>query len=287
MTIIFTLSSYVMKKILTFALWAVVLAAFPACSQEQEEALLPLQLSYELQTRAADLELQSVQLVAGAQVGVTVSGAQVSYENQSWVADGLGVLSHTGNPLYFSNQNEVSVTAYAPYDGSWNQLPSGTNRFSVQAFQQSAEGYVQSDLLWAQTTAQPVGETVNLLFNHCLSKLDVLLLTSDGTLVDQADIRICGTCLQADICQGNATPVAGSEADILAAEQSAQASVVLIPQTLPAGTPFIKAVVEGKTLAYVLKTPLTLQPGERLTFRMQVNLHSSSTESFVLEEGVW
>lgn len=248
-----------MKKTKLFG-WAFVAymmgANFSACSNDAEEVLSKgneIKLTSEITaSRASNQNLQSTLIVPGRSVGVTITGANANHKNVSWAAEQNGKLKTT-QPVYWSSSN-VDITAYHPYNADWDELTTYT--FSVQTDQSSDDGYLNSDLLWVNKTASKTENPVSLTFNHILSKINITLESAVISDLSGATITICGTKTSA-LFDVETSDLSGEtdEAEIIAgvtASGSYTASAIIIPQTVPGETQFIKVAHNGKTYYYTL-----------------------------------
>ena len=247
-------------------------ASFTACTNETEEVFaqsneIKLTSAITPASRVANQLLQSTQIVENQEVGVTFTGAKSDHNNVKWIAQEDGSLRNTNSsPLYWGNTN-VEITAYHPFNSNWGTDTEPT--FSVNTDQSENENYLNSDLLWVNTTASKSTNPIELKFAHKLSKIMVGLQHEETeTDVTSAIISICGTKTTAtfDLSSGTVT-ASGSVADIKAAE-TASAAAIIIPQTVNAGTKFIKVEFNGKTFYYTLSENKTFEAGKAYDFTL-------------------
>jgi len=152
-------------------------ASFSACTSETEEVLgqdTEIRLISEITppSRGTDLTQQATQIVAGQQVGVTITGAKAGHDNIAWTAGADGTLTNTGEALFYGS-GPATITAYHPYKSAWTGVTSNVPA-DVET-DQSGEGYLRSDLLWATATASKTKNAVALTFTHKLAKINVTL----------------------------------------------------------------------------------------------------------------
>ena len=247
-----------MKKTSLFGLAFVACAICSACSNDSEEILsqgTEIRLTSEIiPSRVTALDYQSTQIVEGQKVGVTITGASSVHKNVQWTVGAEGVLSNGGDPVFFSGEDEAVITAYHPYDSYYT----GTSHlFKVNTNQSTEEGYLASDLLWAKTTSAQTNDAVSLVFSHKLAKVNVTLVPfASGTDLSDITIYICGTKTSTYF-----NPTDGSLSDYasasvseikagVTAENAYTASAIVIPQTLAAGTQFIRIVQGDKVYSY-------------------------------------
>lgn len=273
-----------MKKTKLFG-WALVATmmgvSFSACSNDAEEVLAQeseIRLTSEITPSRAASYLQSDQIVEGQQIGVTITGFDdVTYSNKPWTADGNGGLSTT-EKIYWKNSN-ITITAYHPYDAAWN----GT--FNVNTDQSENEDYLNSDLLWAKTTASPSNRngTVTLPFDHKLAKINVTLQKEyDSDDLTGAIISICNTKTSATLDLSNGTITATNNVEDIIAGTGISASAIVVPQDIAEGKKFIKVSLGSKIFYYTLPAEQELEPGKSYNYTLTVKatalaLSTSST----------
>ncbi len=108
-----------------------------------------------------------------------------SYTNVEYVKTGGSFATAAGvaTPLWQNAEQEVTVTAYSPYNASWG---AGEQTFAVMTDQSTADAAKASDLLWAQAAVTPSspsqtgditysGRALNIRLQHKMSKLIVNL----------------------------------------------------------------------------------------------------------------
>ena len=261
-----------MKKTnLLKATLAAAVLSLSACNNEEvltQEG--EIQLTSEItESRVTNQNLQSTQIVTGQQVGVFMDGAKTPHSNVKWVAGANGVLT-TATPAYWGNGN-VTITAYHPYNASCDGSP---YTFSVKTDQSSDANYLNSDLLWATTTAAKTSNPVSLTFGHVLSKITVSLTGDNIADLSSATVSICGTKTS-----GLFSPMSSdlsnlsSEAEIVAgvtASNAYTASAIILPQQVNSGTKFVKVSHNNKTYHYTLSENKTFQRGNSYNFNLKV-----------------
>lgn len=218
-------------------------------------------------TRGTDLTQQSVQIVAGQQVGVTTTGAKsgTNQTNAAWTAQQSGVLKNMGSAVYFGS-GAITVKAYHPYNAAFTT--SGV--FSVNE-DQSGEGYLNSDLLWATTTANESDETTKLSFKHKLAKINVTLTSSTITDLSNAVVSICGTYTSTTFDPSTGNISGANNMKIIKAATTTStgtATAIVIPQTVPNKTSLVRVVLGNKSYYYNLSADKTLSAGYSYSFTL-------------------
>lgn len=230
-----------------------------------------IQLTHE--TRGANLNEQATDIAAGQQIGVTITGAKTAHTNVAWTADGVGQLSNTGDPIYYGNGTAV-ISAYHPYNSAWDGFTTGAALDFSVATDQTGAGYKNSDLLYASTSSPSTDLAVNLTFSHILSKISVVLTASDETDLSTAVISIANTATKAVFQNGVATSTGEDIADIKAGV-GAQATAIIVPQTVASGTKIIKIAYEGNTYTFTLPTDKTFKAGNSYTYNLAFSAKNS------------
>ena len=265
-----------MKKFYLFTLVAIV-AIFTACTYEITESI-PTELEIKLKSevtpasRVADANYQSTQIVEGQQVGVTITGAKNGHINGAWTAGADGSLTNTEEAVYYGN-GTATITAYHPYNSIWE---STSHMFSVGTDQSTNEGYLASDLLWATATSAKTESPVVLTFAHMLAKINVTLTSTDMTDLSDATISICGTNIATNFNSETGELSTATTANVqeikagVTTPNALTASAIVIPQTVEAGTKFIKVSHGGKTLYYTLTADKELKSGHSYSYTLTV-----------------
>ena len=255
---------------------------FPSCISEVEEFFVQdgtIRLTSEITStsRVTDQSLQSIQIVEGQQVGVTITGAASDHENVAWVVGKNGSLSNTGAAVYWGTPN-ATITAYHPYHSNCT----GTSHtFTVNTDQSTEEGYLDSDLLWTTTTASATTKPVALNFTHKLSKINVTLVNKGNENISNATITLCGVNVATGFNPqtGELYAVTENIADIKASvttDCAYTASAIIVPQTLAQGTKFIKITFEDKDYHYTLPEDQVFESGQAYQFTIEVNISDNS-----------
>lgn len=294
-----------MKNYILLTAAALMLAA---CSNDENldnpngPVELRLTSGLEVQTRAThDLDTQ---LKSGEEVHVWVDDATTDEElhpNNVLTAGDGGALTD-GDPMYFPETgNKVDIYAI---HGNWEStaLTDFWNKeqtHSVEKDQrtgQGTDGYAKSDLVYARTMdASRAGNptTVNLIFTHLLSKVEVVLVRGEG-YPNINKVEILNTKLDAKFTPAKAeenitVTVSGTEGENpieidkdLTSKTNAAGNdeskknlneAIIVPQNLAEGTPFIRVTTnEGGALIYKLKKETTFAPATKYRYTVTANL---------------
>ena len=262
-----------MKKYIFLASAVVALAA---CSSNEEieqigKCEIKLSSTLEVQTRAAQ-GIQSTEFDEGESVAVfinentTAESPSVTYgQPLKYEVVGDNKSLTTTDPQYFpQNGNGVDIYAVYPYDAGKNVTVTETAaKFAVQDDQSTNDNYKASDLMVGRpqgsVTVYKTTSDVKLVFDHCLSKININVKAGDGLTTDDlqgAEVSILGITNSAtfDVQTGVVTteklPAASS---IIVGTLSkredngeiAGISAIIIPQDVAAGTKFISIKIGG------------------------------------------
>ena len=252
------------------------LTSITSCCNDSEDFQKPsdeIRLTSEIApTRVVSPDYQSTRIVEGQQVGVTITGAKSGHRNVAWYVGEGGVLSNTGEPVYWA-KGDVTITAYHPYNQTWSGTSHG---FTVSTDQSSEENYRNSDLLWATATSSVTDGAVPLVFSHMLAKINVTLRSEDIEDLSGATISICGTGTATTFNpeDGTLSGAASNVTDIKAAVTTATAytaSAIVVPQTVASGTKFIKVELDGRNFYYTLSASKELKAGYSHNYTLTVS----------------
>lgn len=251
------------------------MTSFTACTNDAELVQeSEIKLTSEITpSRVADSELQSTQIVAGREVGVTITGAkndEAETKNMLWTVNDNGSLKNEGTPVYYGD-GSATVTAYHPYNSTWT---STSHVFSVSTNQTEETDFLNSDLLWATASSAKKESAISLEFAHKLAKINVTLVPEkEGDDLNGATISICNTKISTTFnpATGHISDATGNTEEIIAGVTTANAytaSAIVIPQTVSGK--FIKIAHEGKTYYYTLPSGKTLESGYSYSYRLTV-----------------
>lgn len=250
-----------------------LMAGFTSCTNDELEqkpldGRTPINLTSSVATRSISQNIQDTQIANGVQVGVfamTEAGAIDNGDNNVLTADGTGGFS--GTTMYFPEEGDVSIYAYAPYNSNWNGQLSANNEFTVQTDQSSDANYCASDLMiGVPSTGNPISSTteaVQLNFKHKLTKLNINFnVGQSGVDLKGATVKVKNvkTTATVNIETGTVTESASpAPADITAAVFDAEAttftaSVIFVPQTITTNVAFVEVTT---TSAGVFTAPLS------------------------------
>lgn len=296
-----------MKNYILLAAAALMLGA---CSNNENldnpNGPVELRLTSGLEVQTRNSHNLDTRLKNGEEVHVWVDDATTDkelYADNTLTAGDQGALTG-GITMYFPETGN-NVDIYAIH-GNWGSTALtgfwGTElTHSVAQDQrtgQDTDGYAQSDLVYAKSTdVSRAGNptTVNLIFTHLLSKVEVVLVRGEGypninkveilnTKLDAkftpnreseitatADGTIDGTTLNAIEIDKDLTSGKNAAGDDESKKKLNEA--IIVPQTLAKGTPFIRVTTnEGGELIYRLKEETTFALATKYRYTITANL---------------
>lgn len=266
-----------------------LMAGFTSCTNDELEqkpldGRTPINLTSSVATRSISQNIQDTQIANGVQVGVfakTDAGAIDNGDNNVLTADGTGGFTG-GNTMYFPEEDDVSIYAYAPYNSNWAGMLSTDNEFTVQTDQSSDANYCASDLMIGVPSTNPVPSTtdaVQLNFKHKLTKLNINFnVGTSGINLQEATVKVINvnTAATVNIETGTVAQSASpAPADITAAVFAADAStftasVIFVPQTINAGTTFVQVTTsDASEFTAPLSQNVTFEGGKKYTYTAQ------------------
>lgn len=266
-----------------------LMAGFTSCTNDELEqkpldGRTPINLTSSVATRSISQNIQDTQIAAGVQVGVFAQSGGTAIENgdnNALTADGTGGFTG-GNTMYFPEEGDVSIYAYAPYNSNWAGMLSTDNEFTVQADQSSDANYCASDLMIGVPSTNPVPSTtdaVQLNFKHKLTKLNINFnVGTSGVDLKGATVKVKNvkTTATVNIETGTVTESASpAPADITAAVFDAEAttftaSVIFVPQTITANTAFVEVTTTNAgPFTAPLSQEVAFEGGKKYTYTAQ------------------
>lgn len=266
-----------------------LMAGFTSCTNDELEqkpldGRTPINLTSSVATRSISQNIQDTQIAAGVQVGVFAQSGGTAIENgdnNALTADGNGAFS--GTTMYFPEEGDVSIYAYAPYNQDWAGKLSTDNEFTVKTDQSSDADYCASDLMiGVPSTGNPVSSTteaVQLNFKHKLTKLNINFnVGQSGVDLKGATVKVKNvkTTATVNIETGTVTESATSaSADITvavfdAAATTFTASVIFVPQTITANTAFVEVTTSANSIFTApLSQEVAFEGGKKYTYTAQ------------------
>ena len=200
-------------------------------------------------TRApADGNWEGVQSVA-----VLMDGTVKTYNVTPSTADPTSATLTSTDPYYWTNHNDITVTAWWPYTAGETTPPA----VKVKANQSAQKDFEGSDLIVADGQTVTYGSPT-LRFTHRTARVTIVLTDYTEGL---ASVRLTGLSTEND-----------NPAEITPYDKGSNTYIALIaPQSVAAGTTFITCTfTNGKTFVYKMKNATDWQAGGEYTYTVSL-----------------
>jgi len=200
-------------------------------------------------TRApADGNWKGVQSVA-----VLMDGTVKAYDVTPSTADPTSATLTSTDPYYWTNHNNITVTAWWPYTAGETTPPA----VKVKANQSAQKDFEGSDLIVADGQTVTYGSPT-LRFTHRTARVTIVLTDYTEGL---ASVRLTGLSTE------------GDNPDIIVPydKGSNTYTAIVAPQSVAAGTTFIVCTfTNGKTFVYKMKNAADWQAGGEYTYTVSL-----------------
>ena len=200
-------------------------------------------------TRApADGNWESVQSVA-----VLMDGTVKAYDVTPSTVDNTSATLTSTDPYYWTNHNNITVTAWWPYTAGETTPPA----VKVKANQSTQKDFEGSDLIVADGQTVTYGSPT-LRFTHRTARVTIVLTDYTEGL---ASVRLTGLSTE------------GDNPDIIVPydKGSNTYTAIVAPQSVAAGTTFITCTfTNGKVFVYKMKNAADWQAGGEYTYTVSL-----------------
>ena len=200
-------------------------------------------------TRApADGNWEGVQSVA-----VLMDGTVKAYDVTPSTADPASATLTSTDPYYWTNHNDITVTAWWPYTAGETTPPA----VKVKANQSAQKDFEGSDLIVADGQTVTYGSPT-LRFTHRTARVTIVLTDYTEGL---ASVQLTGLSTE------------GDNPDIIVPyDKGSNTYIALVaPQSVAAGTTFITSTfTNGKTFVYKMKNATDWQAGGEYTYTVSL-----------------
>ena len=200
-------------------------------------------------TRApADGNWEGVQSVA-----VLMDGTVKAYDVTPSTADPASATLTSTDPYYWTNHNDITVTAWWPYTAGETTPPA----VKVKANQSTQKDFEGSDLIVADGQTVTYGSPT-LRFTHRTARVTIVLTDYTEGL---ASVQLTGLSTE------------GDNPDIIVPyDKGSNTYIALVaPQSVAAGTTFITCTfTNGKTFVYKMKNAIDWQAGGEYTYTVSL-----------------
>ena len=186
-------------------------------------------------------------------VAVLMDGTVKTYNVTPSTADPTSATLTSTDPYYWTNHNNITVTAWWPYTAGETTPPA----VKVKANQSAQKDFEGSDLIVADGQTVTYGSPT-LRFTHRTARVTVVLTDYTEGL---ASVRLTGLSTEGD-----------NLAEITPYDKGSNTYIALVaPQSVAAGTTFITCTfTNGKTFVYKMKNATDWQAGGEYTYTVSL-----------------
>ncbi|WP_029906044.1 fimbrillin family protein [Prevotella sp. 10(H)] len=197
-----------------------------------------------------------------------------TYDNSFWYAE-------PGKDIFLED-NYSDLYVYYPYDEEMSSASGKTDLtaypFSIQPDQRISSE--ENDFLWGKTEQLSASNNrAIIIFRHLMSRCEINLKFNDAQEITwEPDLTIYNTKTNATINLrvGSVTPVSGTEAIKPFVNLNTKPgfdityNAIILPQTIPSGTPLFTVNNGTEILQYVTETEIVIKPQSLYTFNLTV-----------------
>ena len=186
-------------------------------------------------------------------VAVLMDGTVKAYDVTPSTADPTSATLTSTDPYYWTNHNDITVTAWWPYTEGETTLPA----VKVKANQSAQKDFETSDLIVADGQTVTYGSPT-LRFTHRTARVTIVLTDYTEGL---ASVRLTGLSTEGD-----------NPAEITPYDKGSNTyTAIVAPQSVAAGTAFITCTfTNGKTFVYKMKNATDWQAGGEYTYTVSL-----------------
>ena len=186
-------------------------------------------------------------------VAVMMDGTVKTYNVTPSTADPTSATLTSTDPYYWTNHNDITVTAWWPYTAGETTPPA----VKVKANQSAQKDFEGSDLIVADGQTVTYGSPT-LRFTHRTARVTIVLTDYTEGL---ASVRLTGLSTEGD-----------NPAEITPYDKGSNTyTAIVAPQSVAAGTTFITCTfTNGKTFVYKMKNATDWQAGGEYTYTVSL-----------------
>ena len=186
-------------------------------------------------------------------VAVLMDGTVKAYDVTPSTADPTSATLTSTDPYYWTNHNDITVTAWWPYTAGETTPPA----VKVKANQSTQKDFEGSDLIVADGQTVTYGSPT-LRFTHRTARVTIVLTDYTEGL---ASVRLTGLSTE----NGNPDKITPY------GKGSNTYTAIVAPQSVAAGTTFITSTfTNGKTFVYKMKNATDWQAGGEYTYTVSL-----------------
>ena len=196
-------------------------------------------------------------------VAVLMDGTVKAYDVTPSTADPTSATLTSTDPYYWTNHNNITVTAWWPYTAGETTPPA----VKVKANQSAQKDFEGSDLIVADGQTVTYGSPT-LRFTHRTARVTVVLTDYTEGL---ASVQLTGLSTEGD-----------NPAEITPYDKGSNTYTALVaPQSVAAGTAFITCTfTNGKTFVYKMKNAADWQAGGEYTYTVSL----AAEKGYIIED---
>ena len=186
-------------------------------------------------------------------VAVLMDGTVKTYNVTPSTVDPTSATLTSTDPYYWTNHNDITVTAWWPYTAGETTPPA----VKVKANQSTQKDFEGSDLIVADGQTVTYGNPT-LRFTHRTARVTIVLTDYTEGL---ASVRLTGLSTEGD-----------NPAEITPYDKGSNTyTAIVAPQSVAAGTAFITCTfTNGKTFVYKMKNATDWQAGGEYTYTVSL-----------------
>ena len=196
-------------------------------------------------------------------VAVLMDGTVKTYNVTPSTADNTSAMLTSDTPHYWTNHNDITVTAWWPYTAGETTPPA----VKVKANQSAQKDFEGSDLIVADGQTVTYGSPT-LRFTHRTARVTIVLTDNTEGL---ASVQLTGLSTE------------GGNPDIIVPydKGSNTYTAIVAPQSVAAGTTFITCTfTNGKTFVYKMKNATDWQAGGEYTYTVSL----ATARGYIIED---
>ena len=196
-------------------------------------------------------------------VAVLMDGTVKTYNVTPSTADPTSATLTSTAPYYWTNHNDITVTAWWPYTAGETTPPA----VKVKANQSAQKDFETSDLIVADGQTVTYGSPT-LRFTHRTARVTIVLTDNTEGL---ASVQLTGLSTE------------GGNPDIIVPydKGSNTYTAIVAPQSVAAGTAFITCTfTNGKTFVYKMKNATDWQAGGEYTYTVSL----ATARGYIIED---
>ena len=196
-------------------------------------------------------------------VAVLMDGTVKTYNVTPSTADPTSATLTSTDPYYWTNHNDITVTAWWPYTAGETTPPA----VKVKANQSAQKDFEGSDLIVADGQTVTYGSPT-LRFTHRTARVTIVLTDYTEGL---ASVRLTGLSTE----NGNPDKITPYD------KGSNTYTAIVAPQSVAAGTAFITCTfTNGKTFVYKMKNATDWQAGGEYTYTVSL----ATARGYIIED---